>query len=269
MRYKSFDVFVGLTWWAGLVGWALLAAPEMRAQDPEADPVESRDIPDRQDEIAKPIVAPELPQPFDLKPLAPDYALWIDVKRKAVVARGQVSMRDGPLEMFACPRNTKEYESVVAVDAPAYQVHAALLAIGLKPGHPVRFRPKYVAVTGPVVRVDVFWKQEGQWQTAKAQDWVRDSKTKAAMTYDWVFGGSGFWTDPDTGEKFYYAEGGELICVSNFATATLDLPVPSPQLNSELWFSAFTERIPDLGTEVYLVMRPKAADETTPAAGNP
>jgi len=88
------------------------------------------------------------------------------------------------------------------------------------------------------------------------------------MEYDWVFAGSGFWTDPNTGERIYYGDGGDFICVSNFATATLDLPVLSPQDNVDLLFSALTEAIPPLGTRVRLVLRPrleqKEEDESQP-----
>jgi hypothetical protein len=48
-----------------------------------------------------------------------------------------------------------------------------------------------------------------------------------------------------------------LICVSNFPSATLDIPVASPEQNAELLFDAFTDRIPPLGTEVYLLLREK------------
>ena len=45
------------------------------------------------------------------------------------------------------------------------------------------------------------------------------------MEAQWVFAGSGFNTDATTGEKYYLAEVGDLICVANFATATVDLSV--------------------------------------------
>jgi hypothetical protein len=38
----------------------------------------------------------------------------------------------------------------------------------------------------------------------------------------------------------------------------LDLPIESSQANEELMFSAFTDRIPPLGTRVRLVLTPKA-----------
>ena len=77
------------------------------------------------------------------------------------------------------------------------------------------------------------------------------------MTAKWVFAGSGFWTDERTGKRYYQAEAGDFICVSNFSTAMLDIPVESSQDNAELLFVANTKAIPPLGTPVRLVLTPK------------
>ena len=162
-----------------------------------------------------------------------------------------------PLEMFACPKGTKEYESVVAVDAKAQLVHAALLAIGAEPGSPMQFDPEYVPAHGPVIDIVVEWFEGDEKKSSRAQEWVRNVLTGEPLNHDWVFGGSGFWENPETGDRFYRAEGGELICVSNFSTATMDLPVASTQENANLVFETFTEKIPPLGTPVRLVLTPR------------
>jgi pimeloyl-ACP methyl ester carboxylesterase len=170
--------------------------------------------------------------------------------------------------MFACPRGTKEYESVVAVNAKAFAVHTALLAVGAKSGHPVRFQPEYAPATGSRIKIEVQWKAEsGNWRSANAKDWVQDGATKAPLNEDWVFAGSGFWKDPDSGKEFYYAEGGELVCVSNFSTATLDLPIESSQRDAQRLYQAFTENVPPLGTRVKLILTP-ALDAQEPESAN-
>ena len=60
-----------------------------------------------------------------------------------------------------------------------------------------------------------------------------------------------------TGSSSYLAEGGDLICVSNFPGAMLDLPIESSQATSDLLFEAFTEHIPPVGTKVRLVLAPR------------
>jgi hypothetical protein len=51
------------------------------------------------------------------------------------------------------------------------------------------------------------------------------------------------------------ADGGDFLCVSNFPTAMLDVPVSSSAKGS-LLFQAFTERIPREKTKVRLVLIP-------------
>jgi hypothetical protein len=80
------------------------------------------------------------------------------------------------------------------------------------------------------------------------------------MPYDWVFAGSGFYKDVDTGEQRYLGDSGDLICVANFPTATMDLAVESAAANSGLVFEAFTENIPPMHTLVRLVLKVSDAE---------
>ncbi len=201
-----------------------------------------------------------------LRKLAQDSAVWVDSKNKQIVMEGEICLTKGQLEMFACPNETKEHESVVAIDGKAFVVHAALLAIGAKVGGPVKFEPKYEPASGTRVDIYCFWTdKDGKKHSTPAQQWVRNLKTKKPLEYHWVFAGSGFWTeelvDDKTGKivprKHYLGDAGDFICVSNFASATLDLPVLSPQDNENLLYEAFTENIPPRGTKVTVVLVPK------------
>ncbi len=74
----------------------------------------------------------------------------------------------------------------------------------------------------------------------------------------WVFVGSGYYVDEKTGRKSYLAEGGDLICVSNFPDSMLDLAIKSTDKQDEgLLFEAWTERIPPKGTEVTIELVPR------------
>lgn len=191
--------------------------------------------------------------------LDPKAPIWIDPQEKKVVLVAAVCQRKVPLELFACVEGTKEYESIVAVPVRAEMIHAALLAVGANPGHPVQFGDKYVAAAGPVIDITLFWKDEqGKTQTARAQDWVREVRTHEAMTQPWVFGGSQLVKDEETGKTYYTADSsGDLICVSNFPDATMDVPVQSTDSDDALLFEAFTEHIPNRGTPVTMVLAPR------------
>jgi hypothetical protein len=106
--------------------------------------------------------------------------------------------------------------------------------------------------------VTIVWKdKQGERHQARAQDWVRHMQTGKPMEYPWVFAGSRFSTDTQTGRQFYHADWeGDLICVSNFPDAVLDVPVPSSDSNDALLFEAITERIPPVGTPVTLLLKP-------------
>ena len=226
----------------------------------EAMPPEDVDFPqeETQEETARRLGPPLVEQPDKLLRFDAVDSIWLDKPGGRLVMVGEVCQRRAPLEMFVCLWHTKEHEAVLTVRVPAYKAHAGLLALGAKAGHPVQFMPKYVPASGSVVDIEVIWKdKDGKVQKSRGQDWVRNFQTKKPLQRDWVFAGSGFWTDEKTGKKYYQAEGGDFICVSNFSTAMLDLPVKSSQQNEALMFEAFTERIPPLGTPVTIVLKPR------------
>ena len=182
----------------------------------------------------------------------------MDKERKEVIVGGRVVLDKGPIEVFACLEKTKEHEAIVATRSTARLVHAALLAIGLEPGSPVKFDPEHVPATGPAVSVRLRWKDAaGKEHEAQAQEWIRNAQTGRQLDADWVFAGSVFWQDPTDGIEYYQADGGDLICVSNFPTAMLDLPVESSQENAELLFEVFAGRVPPPDTEIDLILSAK------------
>lgn len=198
--------------------------------------------------------------------LNPKQPIWLSKDRKSVIMQSLVCQRHAPLEMFACLYQTKEHESVLSIPVKAFIVHAGLLAVGAKQGTPVQWEP-YAPPTGTEIEITVLWKDaEGKVQKARAQDWVRDMTTGKAMAYPWVFAGSKMWKDEETGKEYYLADqSGDLICVSNFSSATLDVPIQSSDSNADLRFEAFTEHIPELSTPVTIVLTPKVAPEKADA----
>ncbi len=224
---------------------------EPGADEKTADVGEKQDIPP--DEIVRRAFAP----PPEAVALTKKKSLWIDRKRKRVYLDGYVAMRRGVLELFACPSGTKEHESIVATLATAREVHAALLAIEATPGTPVRHLPQFVPATGQVIRVWVCWRDDkGQFQVSDARQWIQKQGTKKAMQAEWVFAGSSFWHDPTDGRDYYQADGGDMICVSNFTTAMMDVTISSSAQADQLQFVTFEERIPEIGTPVRLILAP-------------
>ncbi|MEC9092179.1 MAG: YdjY domain-containing protein [Planctomycetota bacterium] len=202
----------------------------------------------------------------------PEGKVWIELKKKIVVIDGLICLRKGPLEMFACPPNTKEHESIVQAQAKSFMVHTALLMVGAESGKPVEWEPKYQPASGTKIEIMIHWLDKaGKHKKMLAQEMIKNVKTQKKMTEHWVFAGSEFYINPNTKIRHYLADGGEMICVSNFTTAMMDLPVESTQSKEGLIFEAFTENIPPLKTPVRIVLRPipeKKKDKKTVPNGD-
>lgn len=191
------------------------------------------------------------------KPLGRD--IWFDREGKRVVLRAQVALREGALEHLLCKRHTKEHEAILATEAPPKMIHAGLLLTGARPGRPVQFRPKFAAPSGPPIDIELEWLANGKPQHAPARQWVKDEKSAKPLATDWVFAGSETITDPETKQTYYTADDGDLITVSNFPSAILDLPFASTSNDADRTFVANTEQIPPSGTRVTVFLRPRAA----------
>ncbi|MHC4402648.1 MAG: YdjY domain-containing protein [Planctomycetota bacterium] len=251
---------------------------------PVAEPEPEAPSYDHPPETARDLGEPLVDDPNRLTKLHPNYPVWIDRVAKQVVVLGEVCQRRAPLELFVCLRGSKEHEAVVVVDTKAYVVHAGLMAVGGEPGHPVQFQPDFAPASGPEIEVTVVWRdQQGRRRSLRGQDWVHDVAglyrtldgvvanpvdeelslgddwaAWKSMSYVWVFAGSRFVKDERTGEQYYYADvEGDLICVSNFPSAVLDVPFRSTDSNTGLLFHSFTERIPPAGTPVTLLLAPR------------
>jgi hypothetical protein len=206
---------------------------------------------------------PLVDNPENLKRLHPEQPVWIDMKNRQVVLQGEVCSAGYPLEFFATYPN-RSYESVLSVNVQPSVVHAGLLAVGAKPGHPVRFQPEFTPPKGTEVAIEVRWKDaQGKVQSSPAQKWIRNIKTKKALDTNWVFAGSMFVMDQE-GTRSYAADSGELICVLNLQSAMLDLPVRSDSAMESRVFEAFTERLPPQNTPTTVIFKPVLALQPPP-----
>ena len=179
-------------------------------------------------------------------------------KKRRVLVSAEVCLREGQLELLLCRKQTKEHEAVLTADVDARKIHEALILAGAVEGSPVRFAPKYRPASGTKIKVSIqYTNKDKKVVTVPAQSWVKNMKSGKALAIDWIFAGSRLVDNPlNPGKKHYLANDGDVICVSNFETALLDLPINSPKDNADLIFVAFTERIPPLETKVTVILEP-------------
>lgn len=187
--------------------------------------------------------------------------LEIEGDKRRVIVQAVVCRRTDQLEQFLCRKLTKEHESILAADVDAAKIHLALTLAGAEAGSPVKFQPKYTPAHGTVIKVHLQWEEKGRTMRAPAQDWVKDAKTKKTMTHDWVFAGSFHYPnrlDPKA-PPLYAANDGDIICLANFDSALMDLPIASSKDNDDLVFWANTDAIPPLETPVLVILEPVPA----------
>jgi hypothetical protein len=67
--------------------------------------------------------------------------LVVNFNDRRVDVEATVCLNEGMLELVACTKGTKEHESIVTIEARPMHVHAALLTLGARNGHPATSRP--------------------------------------------------------------------------------------------------------------------------------
>ncbi len=188
-----------------------------------------------------------------------------DKTTRRVLISTEVCLREGPLELFLCKKGTKEHEAILRMDFDALKVHELLLLAGAEAGKPTQFvNPKteqaeYRPATGTKINVLVNYTLGGKTHTHPAQEWIWDPKKKAPLPQSWVFAGSSVITDPCNGKKYYAANSGDVISVSNFPYSMLEVPSEISKDDATLVYEARTERIPPLRSRVWVILEPVPA----------
>lgn len=187
----------------------------------------------------------------------------LDLRKREVSFDAEVCLRTGVLEFLLCQWQTKTHESVLHTKAKASRLHAALLMLGLAPGKPARWSgegqwARFLPPAGPGLKLAFAWKDKaGRRHRAEAGAWLKGAEGKEfTQPKEWTFVGSEVLPDGR-----YWAElDGEVISVTNFASAVIDVPFKSSNVNELREIYANTEAIPPRGTkvEVIVTVLPKA-----------
>ncbi len=99
-----------------------------------------------------------------------------------------------------------------------------------------------------------------KWKNADYQKAIRkfyEDGQSRPMKADFVFAGSSMYKDEETGQEIYQAEGGHLICTSNFGDAMIDIREESSASDGAQTYEGWKEKIPKQGTPVVLVLTPQ------------
>jgi hypothetical protein len=177
---------------------------------------------------------------------------------RRVLIEAEVCLREGTLEQLLTRKGQKEHEAVLSADIDARKAHEALILARAKEGSPVQWQPRFRAPTGTTIKVSLVYEQKGKKVTVPARSWIKNRKSGKELDSDWVFAGSLLIANPldKNAPKHYLANDGDIICVSNFEGAMLDLPIRSSKDDADRSYDAWTDRIPPVGTRVTVVLEP-------------
>lgn len=214
--------------------------------------------------------------------------LVVDFQKRCVDIEAKVSLDEGLLEVVACIADTKEHEALVVIKSVPSHVHAALLLLGVKNGHPYLVKQVeeegekrfiHLPPRGDRVAVSLVYQDaDGNEVERSVSDFIKrsqeslpdakkaDEEEKEADRFPDTFLFAGSQVLPDqNGERQYLAdESGHVITISTFGDDVLCLPTHQSSDNSALVWEVDAEHLPKVGKLVTLRLRPKAnknADE--------
>jgi hypothetical protein len=182
--------------------------------------------------------------------------LIIDFARKRVEIECRVVLREGLLELLVCSPRTKEHESILVARPRPLHIYEALGLVGLTPGKPAAWddqRQERIPPTGDELTIHITYERDGRQVGVNAWEWLKDLRADAAAPpRPWLFTGS--LTSPRDG-TFAADYNGNVISVVDFGTELIGLAEMHSADNEALWLTAFTDRIPPLGTSCTLLVQ--------------
>jgi len=187
--------------------------------------------------------------------------------RRAEVA-ASVILTEGILDyLCVLPNSGKEYESLLQLDCRAASLHAALLALGARPGsldEAFRYKdrgdprqPTPQQPPGDRVTITLRWGEGEARRSAPVETWlIRRSTGRMPAKLTWVFTGSFFVPHPRRKGKIYLADLERLAvsmlyhgaCVLNLAGAA-----GSPYAGDDKGFEVNPNAVPLPGTPVTVI----------------
>jgi len=193
--------------------------------------------------------------------------IQIDAQAHRLTIDGTICLDQGILEYLAVVTGGKEYESVLALNCKAAGLHAALLLIGGEPGDlDPRYRedaptlPESLKLTGRQgarFNITVRWKDGDAVREVPATQLLLSRQSDAPPpAMPWVFTGSYFIKDLETGKELYMARlDGTLAAVYYDPAAILNLPAAegNPYRGEKTGFTLNTHVAPPRGTRIQAI----------------
>lgn len=218
----------------------------------------------------------------------------INTERWSVDIDATVALHDGLLELVACIKDTKEHESVVAVNAKPSQIHTALLLLGAQAGNPalrrlvtegdeqrfIEIPPRgglvdvYLVIDTPDGKqefpINEFIEKSPPFNPEKPDSLPKQWKTELFPTYTFMFTGSVLVEHEANEPRQYVADyTGSVVTISTFGDELLGTPEIHDSANDSLVWQVRSQGLPPVDAPLILRLVPQrdpaASQGTTPA----
>ena len=209
----------------------------------------------------------------------------INVEEWSVDVNATVALRDGLLELVACTKDTKEHESIVAIEAKPSHIHAALLLLGAEPGNPA---VRKIVGEGPDSRfidlpprggmVDVYLVLDTpdgkkEYPITEFIEMARDEYDYAGNpvehekeaepfpSHSFMFTGSVLVEQEEGQPRSYIADySGHVITLVTFGDEMMSKPGFHDDANHALMWQVNNEKLPELDAPLTLRFKPQRGE---------
>jgi len=210
----------------------------------------------------------------------------INLKDRCVDVDAFFCLAEGALELIACTKDSKEHESIIAVEAKAKHIHTALLLIGAKSGNPAMQKPankektRWIHVPprgGPVDVFLVFKNKQGKEVERPISDFIKaytdeysegqgngletpgEEEDDRFPTNTFLFAGSILHGKGDGPRNYLADQSGNVITLATFGDELLCLPGVYSHAAGAFAWQVDDTHLPQIGTKAKLRLRPKVA----------
>jgi hypothetical protein len=200
----------------------------------------------------------------------------INVAQWCVDVDARVCLVEGMLELIACTKDTKEHESIVAVEAKPSHIHTALLLLRAKPGSPARQKAldpegtRFMPVPPIGSPVDVFLVikdangkdtelpiNDFMISTDPSEEPEAGAKPVKFPTQTFLFAGSGLEGNGEGPRDYACDLSGNVISLATFGDELLCLPgIHDPSDSLRMW-QVDGGKLPALDSRIILRLRPR------------
>ena len=179
------------------------------------------------------------------------------------------------LELLACYQRMRAHEAVLSVPARPSHIHAALLFLGLDPGHPMSAELNeneqfdVTPAAGPRVAITALvpTPDGGKREEVNVARWIKNRQTGQTLSDNhWMFTGS-YFAEVDDREIYAADVNGTIASIVQFGDDLLARRTDVTNRNDDAAWVPNLDALPPAGTRVTLrltILDPPENDEATP-----